>query len=190
MSADEAASFEEHYFDCRECADEVRVGAALLEGGRRVVRETPRTSVVSLEKHRQWRNWVPALVAAILVIGLAIPQLFQYFRVTQPVLDIPQVHSLQSATRASVAETPVVRAGDILYVDILGEPSYARYELRFSGPDGKPLLTRAVTPEQARESIPLVLRGWVAGTYELVIVGIDPAGQFAEISRHRFTVKS
>jgi hypothetical protein len=189
LSAAEADSFEEHFFDCRECADEVRTGAAFLEGGRELAREATLAPVVSIKEHPSRRNWMPSLVAAILVIGLAVPPLLEWMNGRRPDVDIPQQVTIRSDTRAEAGEIPPIRDGAILYIEILGEPSYSRYELRFFDAKGKTFLTRAVTPEQAKESLPLVLRGWVAGTYELVIVGTDPAGQYAEISRHRFTVK-
>jgi hypothetical protein len=91
--------------------------------------------------------------------------------------------------RAAGNAIPVVAAGDILYVDVLGDPSYSRYELRVHDSNGKVVLTRAVAPEQTRDSLPLVLRGWSAGTYELAVVGVDPGGKSAEISRYRFNVR-
>ena len=187
MLAAEAEAFEEHFFDCSECAEEVRTGAAFLEGGRALVRETTLAPVVPIGE-RSRRNWMPSLVAAILVIGLALPLLLQRIKGERPEIDIPQQYTFRSETRAEAGETPFIRNGTVLYVEILGEPSYSRYELRFSDGKGRAFLARVVTPEQAKESIPLVLRGWVADTYELVIVGMDPAGQYAEISRHRFTV--
>lgn len=191
LSAAEADSFEEHFFDCRECADEVRTGAAFLEGGRKLALEAKEAPVVPIaERRARRRTWIPAAAAAILVLGLGVPLLMQQMRSAQPSLEIPGVHTLQAGTRAVPGHVPAVQAGDIVYVDVLGEPSYARYELRVVDPKGKVVLTRAVTPEQTKESLPLVLRGWAAGTYDLVIVGMDPAGQYAEISRHRFTVKS
>lgn len=194
LNAAEADSFEEHFFDCRECADEVRTGAAFLEGGRKLVRQEKEAPVpapvISLTERRERRAWLPAAVAAVLLLGIGTPLIVQQVNDARPAIDIPSVHMLQASTRAADGDIPSVRAGDIVYVDVLGEPSYARYELRVLDPKGQAFLTRPVTPEQVKNSLPLVLRGWGPGTYELVIVGMDPAGQYAEISRHRFTVKA
>jgi hypothetical protein len=190
LSAAEADSYEEHFFDCRECAEEVRMGAAFLEGGRKLARQEREAPVVSIAEHRERRRpWLPAAVAALLILGISAPLLVRQMRETGPSFDIPAVHTLQSGTRAAGEPVQEVAPGDILYVDVVAEPSYGRYELRVTDAGGKHVLTRAVTPEQTRDSLPLVLRGWDAGTYELVIVGVDPAGQTAEISRHRFSVK-
>jgi len=190
LNAAEADSFEEHFFDCRECADEVRTGAAFLEGGRKLARQAREAPVVSLSERRERRlPWLPAAVAALLLLTIGTPLLVRQFRDAGPSMDIPGVHTLQAETRAAGDDVPSVRAGDIVYVDVLSEPSYARYELRVLDSKGQSVLTRDVTPEQIQDSLPLVLRGWGAGTYELVIVGMDPAGQYAEISRHRFTIK-
>lgn len=190
LSAADADAYEEHFFDCAECAEEVRDGAAFLEGGRRMMQEENAAPVISIAEHRERRRaWLPAAVAALLILGIASPLLVRQLSRPEPTLEIPGVYTLLSATRATAADVPAVAAGDILYVDVLGDPSYSRYELRVHDSDGKVVLTQAVTPEQTRDSLPLILRGWSAGTYDLAVVGVDPAGKSAEISRHRFNVR-
>jgi hypothetical protein len=189
LSAAEADAYEEHFFDCEECAEEVRLGMVVLDGGRKLVLEERKAKVVSIDAHRNRRAWLPAAVAALLVLGVGAPLLLRQVRRPEPSLDVPAVHTLQTQMRAAGDAIPVVAAGDILYVDVLGDPSYSRYELRVHDSNGKVMLTRAVAPEQTRDSLPLVLRGWSAGTYELAVVGVDAAGKSAEISRYRFNVR-
>ena len=58
LNAAEVDAFEEHYFDCMSCADDVRTGVQLLDGGRQLVREpaSTKTAVVSMAAHRARRS--------------------------------------------------------------------------------------------------------------------------------------
>ena len=109
LNAAEADSFEEHFFDCRECADEVRTGAAFLEGGRKLAREAREAPVVSITEHRQSRRtWLPAAVAAVLLLSIGTPVLVRQMREAGPSIDIPRVHTLQAETRAVAEDVPTV----------------------------------------------------------------------------------
>jgi hypothetical protein len=188
LSAAEADAYEEHFFDCEECAEEVRLGMAILDGGRRMMLED-RAKVVPIAEHRNRRAWLPAAVAALLILGISAPLLLRQLRQPEPSLDIVSAHTLRTQMRAAGEPILVVASGDVLFVDVVGDPSYSRYELRVHDSKGKVVLTRAVTPEQTRESLSLVLRGWSAGTYELAVVGVDPSGKSAEVERHPFKVR-
>ena len=67
LSAAEADALEEHYFDCVDCAEELRVGMRFMNGGRGLAREAaaPETAkVVRIEERRPRRRaWLPAAVA-------------------------------------------------------------------------------------------------------------------------------
>jgi hypothetical protein len=71
----ERDSFEEHYFDCGECALDVRAAAAFVETGREILRaETAGTAVARpAESKGGWLFWLrPAFAAPALLILLAI----------------------------------------------------------------------------------------------------------------------
>ena len=62
MSEPERFAFESHYFDCEECADEVRVGSALARGVRAVCAEEASLRPVIEEQPRKspragWFAW-------------------------------------------------------------------------------------------------------------------------------------
>jgi hypothetical protein len=91
MSEPERFAFEEHYFQCEECADDVRAGTALARGIKAIGREeAARRPVVADRPERassRWWNWlspaalIPAAAAAMLacVVGyqslVTIPEL-------------------------------------------------------------------------------------------------------------------
>jgi len=194
LNAAEVDAFEEHYFDCMSCADDVRTGVHLLDGGRQLVREpaSTKTAVVSMAAHRARRSgWLPIVAAAMLVVAVGLPMMLRSDRGGAS-FEVGHEHSLLlSGTRGG--DAGVITLSDdqpaVLYVDVPPEPAYARYEARLSTPGGKVVAARAVSPEQTKDPLPLVLRGLAAGTYEVVIEGADPAGQHAEIARYRFTIR-
>jgi hypothetical protein len=195
LSAAEVDAFEDHYFDCMACADDVRSAAQLLDGGRQLVREpaAPKEApVVSIAAHRARRfGWLPLVAAAMLVIAVGLPMVRRSGG-DGASFEVGREHSLLlSGTRGG--DAGVITLSDdqpaVLYVDVPPEPTYARYDTRLAGPDGKVIAAREVTPEQTKDPLPLVLRGLAAGQYELVIEGADPAGQHAEIARYRFTIR-
>jgi hypothetical protein len=62
MSEPERFDFEAHYFDCTDCADDVRTGAALVRGVKAVCAEDvalrPHITVVREQPRRGWFSWL------------------------------------------------------------------------------------------------------------------------------------
>ncbi|MGZ5443981.1 MAG: zf-HC2 domain-containing protein [Thermoanaerobaculia bacterium] len=197
LTAAEADSFEEHYFDCVECADELRVGMQFMSGGRKLAREATEPAatpapVVSIAERRPWRTaWIPAAAAAALVLAIATPLLMKQQRAASaPTFEIASQHSFLLADSRGASDVPSLNgnAPIVLWADVPSEPTYSRYEARLQRPEG-PVLTLPFTPDPNGEPTPLTVRGLSAGPHELAIIGMDPAGQHAEISRHRFMVR-
>ena len=70
--------YEEHYFDCAECAEDVRATIAFVSAARELVREEPAPAPVVPDVRQarsRWRSWfrpaiaVPALAAVVLTVG-------------------------------------------------------------------------------------------------------------------------
>src|SRR5882762_2399523 len=69
--------FEEHLFDCQECAAELKTGAMFVEAARVELREPAKVSVPVVSKLRDWTSWftnpwvlAPALAACLIVIAV------------------------------------------------------------------------------------------------------------------------
>src|SRR5690348_325958 len=75
LSETEAESFEDHFFECRICGEEIREGTRVFEALGEVVREDrreePKPVVVAFEPRP--RKWLPLAAAAILTIGISVP---------------------------------------------------------------------------------------------------------------------
>src|ERR1700741_2188426 len=88
--------FEEHLFDCPDCALDVRAGAMFLEQSKNVLAENPESAPVGVPKsaRRPWLSWVrPAFavpVMAALIAVIAYQNLVSYPKL-QTALHRPQV---------------------------------------------------------------------------------------------------
>ena len=85
MSEPERFEFEAHYFDCAECAEDVRTGAALARGIRAVCAEDarlrPQTSVVAESARAGWFSWLsfPVLAPSALALAFGCVAAWQAF---------------------------------------------------------------------------------------------------------------
>jgi anti-sigma factor RsiW len=97
LSAAERDQFEEHYFECQECADAVRTLSRLREGVRDGLCSAPRPSLV---QGRRWlsilqMNWLhPQTAVALAALSLAAVTGYQYARLRVQL----QPQALQSVT--------------------------------------------------------------------------------------------
>jgi len=153
MSEVERFEFEAHYFDCAECADDVRMGELVREEAHRGgARETATTNVVrgsfvgrrSSESAGGWRRPVMQAIPWAAAAGLALTVGYQSL-VTVPALRdsvAPEPLApimLRGAVRGSV---PVIAIGSTqhfvtLAVDVMSPPQSGtlRYELVHDGRD-------------------------------------------------------
>lgn len=195
LSAAEADAFEEHYFDCTQCAEELRIGAQFVDGARRLARETAETpapaKVVSIDEARSRRmRWIPAVAAAVLVLAIGTPLLMKTRSGAGPAFEVASQHSFLLGGSRGEGDVPTLdgRAPIVLWADVPSEPAYARYVARLERPDGA-ALTLPFAPDPNGEATPLTVRGLGAGAHTLVIAGIDTAGQSREIARYPFIVR-
>src|SRR5277367_5646723 len=79
LAPESREQFEEHFFECQECALDVRAGAALVEHSKVVLSESPAISPVRVPAAAParpgWFAWlrpavvVPVLAALLVVVG-------------------------------------------------------------------------------------------------------------------------
>ena len=204
LSAAEADAFEEHYFDCTTCAEEVRLGMSFLEAGRRLVRETrepaapvPAVPVVAIEsdpRRRRGFRWIPAAaVAATLALAGNVAVLMRMQSAVPKlglIADNPDVlfvgETRNAESKPQMLKIPQGATG-LLPIEVPPQdPPYPRYEARVLRGD-EVLHTYPVDPALLAETVKIPLPDPGPGTYGLVIVGIRPAGE-NEIVRHTFVV--
>ncbi|HLV86667.1 MAG TPA: zf-HC2 domain-containing protein [Candidatus Sulfotelmatobacter sp.] len=193
LEPQERDQFEEHLFDCQECAVDVRAAAMFVEQTKIALAETPlshasQSVLAAKERPRSgWFAWFrPAFAVPVLALLLAVigyQNLVTYRHVTEAV-NQPQVRpwaSVNVSTRG--AATTVVKAlpgqdFDLL-VSIPPDAAYSAYTLDLYAPSGKLQwsLKIAASAVEDTQSLQVPGKGLEAGTYKLSVTAWNPAGQ-------------
>jgi hypothetical protein len=206
----ERDSFEEHYFDCRECAVDVKAAAAFVDAGREVLRsETFEVaSGKSGENRRAWLLWLrPAFAAPALLILLAIVGY-------QNLITLPRLRSEDSAGKAQVFNSFSLVAANVrgergdeavkvqvqknetfaLDFDFLPQRPFDHYLCQLQDETGQVVLQAAIPAGKAGQEVHLYVPNGVErpGKYNVVVAG-DPGAKGVwnkadEVSRWNFLV--
>ena len=105
MLQNERDAFEEHYFVCDICAEDVRMLSSFVENAKTILRDsaTPQSrSAISIRRF-DIRTWIPAAIAAALALTVSV----QMYSIQQ--LRQPQVASVAVLHGESRGEVPVVK---------------------------------------------------------------------------------
>jgi len=189
--------FEEHLFDCQDCALDVRAAAMFVEQSKVILAEPSAPSTVknpvSAEAKPGWFAWLrPAFAVPVLALLLAVIG-YQNF-VTYPKLTAaanqPQIGpwaSVNISTRGAATTAIKAHAGEGfgLIMNLPPEDGFASYRVDLYNPAGKlewsgPLST---TPGDEGRQIYIPGRNRLPGTYTMVVLGFTSAGESKEISR-------
>ena len=202
--------FEEHYFDCKACALDVRAGAlfveqskvVLAEKAERVAARLPATTPAPAQPG--WLSWfrpavvVPVMVLLLIVIGYQ--SLVTYPQMQQAV-NRPQVlpwASVNVGTYGSEGPVITTRRGEgfLLFVRIPPESGYSHYRAELYNPGGKlewsltipvPSGKETSAPDQWPVQVPGANRE--AGSYKLAVRGITTAGESKEVGLASFELQ-
>lgn len=188
--------FEEHLFDCQECALDVRAAAMFVEQSKAILTERP-AAVPARVPVPERSGWfarlrpafaVPVLALLLAVVGyqnfVTVPRLEQAAN-NPRVLPWASVNvSTRGGSRTAIATLP--GEGFNLLVRIPPESRYVSYKLDLYGPSGELEWSRtipAASPEETR-SIYIPGSNRTQGTYELAVQGITAAGESSELGRY------
>jgi hypothetical protein len=206
----ERSQYEEHFFDCQECAEDVMSGAAFVANAEAVLPSFAREGVVQKENGRPrgagwtalfWPAPVGMAAALVLSLGLGIYQA----AVVAPGLrqEIAEAEGIQPATMhflsLSRSGSSVVRLGKDtralgLTLSTGSTGSFAYYRCELQDPGGR--VVKAVTlPAPAKgDELNLVMhaKSLSPGPYVLVLRGLaSPAGPVVsqDVSRYPFVLE-
>lgn len=198
--------FEEHFFDCRECALDVRAAAEFVEQTKVVLagehNADPAPIPVPAPKP-DWFTWLraafrPGLAAPVMALLLAVVG-YQNL-VTLPKLALmansPQILrwiSINISTRGVTVPVIVTQPGKdfLLFVNIPPERHYARYTADLYSPAGKLEWTLTIPADSANDALALQVPGAnrAAGVYAVVVHGVTAAGETSELGRNSFELQ-
>jgi len=202
LSPESREEFEAHFFECRECAEDLRAGTVLIENFKsNLAQETAEKPAPVPERFGAksgWRVWLrPALVMPVLAVLAAIV-VYQNL-VTYPQLKMaanaPQVLPWASVSVSSRgANTPVLTThageGFLLFVNVPPDTRYSSYIAELRNPSGKvdwSLTIPASTDDSYPVHVPAAPRA--EGTYTLAVRGVSGAGEKTEIGRTGFELR-
>jgi hypothetical protein len=199
LPREQHAEYEEHYFDCSACAEEIKATVAFMEGARQVVREEalePVGARVLAPAVPGFFSWLrPAFVvpvfAALLVFiayqnSVTIPGLRQSLSRTA-IAEVAKSFSLVSlGARGEGSSSLKIGVGPRedfnLVVDMPGN-SPTGYTCQIQEESGKTLVTLPVSSEEAKSTVTLIMRGGSLqpGKYNfLIFTGEAPTAQTAD----------
>jgi len=197
LDPDKREEFEEHFFDCPDCALDVRAGAMFVEQSKIVFAENPEARVVQVPAPAPakagWFAWLrPAFAVSALALLLALlgyQNLVTYPRLEQAV-NRPQVlpwASLNMSTRGTNAPVIAVPPGGsfLLFVNIPPDSRYPRYTADLYNPAGKLEWSLTIPANSANDMWPVRVPGTNrgSGTYTLAVRGTTATGESQEVGR-------
>jgi hypothetical protein len=214
LTPDAREAFEEHLFDCPECALDLRAGAAFVEEAKAQLPELTSTLPApvpsrlrnSRAKREWWLSWLqpafaaPAFATLLLVIGYQNLVTFPALRAAanQPRL-LPWA-PLRGATRggAHLAITADRRHGVALPVDLPPQPNvgaYALYSFDLYDPQGKLVWTGVASAPagdaSGSQQLSLAIPGAMLrnGAYTVAVYGIAAHGERTVIEKYSFDLR-
>jgi hypothetical protein len=202
LSPRERDEFEEHFFDCPECAADLKTTAAFLDEAKRELRRAP-TAKLAPRVRKPFRLgflWRPAVLAPAFALLLSVI-VYQDVRVFAPAaesarLDRPEVLSAVSLIGANSrgGGNPSVAVGKdqpiLLTLDIPATEQYTSYTCALVAPSGATIWRVPVSASQARDTVSIRVPGadLQPGDYTLRVQANPARGEPADIARYRFTL--
>ena len=209
LTETERDAFEAHFFECVDCAAEVRAAAAFIDNAREIMRRTPaRPAIVSHERGRRmaWLGWLqPGYALAmvvILVLAIGYQSLITIPRIKRSsaaavAQALPTLSLTTSGTRSGTGIPEISLASQTpfgIYVDIPVQGFFTRYSCAIQSNDGKDRFDVNLRPEQVKDTVELFIPGGALrpGLYRLVIFGHSEGKQSpgSEIARYPFMLKN
>lgn len=194
MAAEERDAFEEHYFTCTVCAEEIRAAARFRSAGRQVAREP----VPVRQAPRRWEWWrFPALAplaasflllgAVVYQAGFEIPALKRQLEGGQSIAAV----SLRETTRGSSSVSQVPAGGGFftVYFDLPpGAAVAAGYRCTIADAAGKVADTITAAAPAPGEPMNLLFsrRRFAPGVYTITVRAAEAAETAPAISQYQF----
>jgi len=214
LPKEQHAAFEEHYFDCSACAEEMKATVAFMESSRQVVREEVPEHIGAqrlapvVPRTGGWFGWlrpafaVPVFAALLLFIGyqngVTIPQLKGSSSSQSTEIISSSFHLAGSVRGGEESATKLqVRSGEsfLLNFDFTPARTFSEYSWQLLDQAGRAVKHGTIGGDKKYQTVSLPVIGGVesAGKYNLVFFGgADGNGQTAnekDVQRLTFTVE-
>jgi hypothetical protein len=198
--------FEEHFFGCAECAEDLRTTATFLDAAKREFKRTraERTQPVAARASRFGFLWRPAIASpafALLLLVLVYQNAVVFPRLTR---EITQLHAPEILASVSLiggnsrggaipAVTVAPGASLLVTLDIPTAERYSSYSAALLDPSGTTVWNVPVSTEQARDTLALRIPAhpWQEGEYSVVVRGnVNAVTEPTQLARYRFVLRN
>ncbi len=195
LSPEQREAFEEHMFECPECAMDVRAGNVFMTEAKTQLPElTARTAAQPAAPARAKKPWwsvfampafaAPAFAALVAVIAFqnlaTIPSLRSAAREPR-IIPWSTLHAGTRGTEPTIVQADR-RQGAVILIDV--PRGYASYAIDLNDPQGKRFWTQTVTASDAGTlSLLIPGAGLKEGSYTLNLAGISSQGARTQLGR-------
>lgn len=210
LTPDTRDAFEEHAFDCQDCALDLRAGALFVQEAKAqlpalVVAQSKSEKAKSGEKRTFWFSLfrpvfaAPVFAAVLLVLGYQNLVTFPSLRQSAIEPRVAPVAPLHAATRGG--SRPTFSAdrihGVALPIDLVAEPgmaSPASYSFDLRDPQGKLAWTGAlpvaIQSSDSDQSFSLTIPGRMLqnGSYSLTVTSVTAQGGRTPVEQYNFDI--
>lgn len=203
LTPEEREAFEQHVFDCPECALDLRAGSAFITEAKAQLPEiasqsstpAPTTPTRPAAKKNRWSFWwqpafaVPAFAVMLAVIAFQNVSTIPSLRRAASEPRILESTAIHLGTRSSAHTTVPAdhTEGLALSIELPQSSAYSSFVFDLYDPKGKQVWTRTVarsnpdTGDDGIVSLVIPGPGLVQGSYTLSISGITPQNSHVEI---------
>ncbi|MFP5227027.1 MAG: anti-sigma factor family protein [Acidobacteriota bacterium] len=211
LTPEQRDAFEAHFFECYECALDVRAEAAMLQEMKvqlppmaKPAAQIPDAVLAPKPEPKERRDWfawirpswaVPAFAALLLVMGYQNLATIPGLRSAAESPRVAPWSAMHIGTRAG-AQMPLTadrKAGAVLLIDdVPNDGIYASFAFELADPQGKLFWSQTVKAPAAGDSaISLAIPGGglQTGAYTLTIAGITPEGSRTQLDRRVLDVR-
>lgn len=200
MPPPERDEFEEHYFECPECALDLKTAAAFLDTAKQELGRPHRGGGTPQPARKPWYEllWSPAFAGpafAMLLLVIVYQNTVVLPRVaagaahsTVPEVLIPLSLIGANSRGGAVPAVTVNRSGSlVLSVDVPTSDRYSTYDCVLIAPSGTVVWSLPVTAEQARDTLAVRVpsESLTGGEYRLIVRG-QAASSAADLASYRF----
>ena len=200
--------FEEHYFDCQECAKDLRATTAFLDAAKielKAASVSRLSPAVSAKRRVPWL-WkpilvVPALAASLLLI--AYQNVVVYPRLTEQIAQLntpeilPSLSLVDGNSRGGQIPSITIRSAQpfLLFLDIPTQERFSSYICTVYSPSEKLTWHVQVSAQQAKDTVALHIPAidTIGGKYSILVQGnLGPShpGATVDLARYSFVLKS
>ena len=181
--------FEEHYFDCSECAKDLKAVGSFVTASRLVLQDEEMYSRVSPHTAQAtrpgWFNWLqpvislPAIMALTAIVVFQMSTAIRSAKKQAAVQTVAEVYEasyrLKGATRGPETAKIAVRPDESfeLDFDFIPNQTFPTYRGSLLDSSGQSVLVFGLKDEQRNKEVHVVIPGGKvrAGNYEVVVAG-------------------